>query len=144
MMDLLLWHLLEHFPDDYNLFVFSLLLKDDLDKLTVQNVFVCKDNQHRRYQDDPPAVGSALAAVPATCTFFSFSGYSQDVCGQYAHAKDQFLKNRKIKGKNKFLQQQQLPSSGYCICVPGHRVCWCWKWCARGPEHNTKPPLQVL
>jgi len=32
--------LIRALPDDYNLFVSSLLLKDDLDKITVQNVFV--------------------------------------------------------------------------------------------------------
>jgi len=35
--------LIRALPNDYNLFVPSLLLKDNLDKMTVQNVFVCED-----------------------------------------------------------------------------------------------------
>jgi hypothetical protein len=34
-------------PDDYNSFVSSLLLKDDLDKAAVQNAFVREDNQRK-------------------------------------------------------------------------------------------------
>jgi len=37
--------LIRALPDDYNLFVSSLLLKDNLDKVVVQNAFVRKDNQ---------------------------------------------------------------------------------------------------
>lgn len=37
--------LIRALPDDYNAVVSSLLLKDDLDKAAVQNVFVCEDNQ---------------------------------------------------------------------------------------------------
>jgi len=56
--------LIQALPDDYNSFVSSLLLKDDLDKMTVQNAFVREDNQRRHRQDDSPAVGSALVATP--------------------------------------------------------------------------------
>ena len=38
--------------DLQSLIVSSLLLKDDLDKITVQNVFVREDNQRRRCQDE--------------------------------------------------------------------------------------------
>ena len=93
--------LIQALPDDYNSFVSSLLLKDDLDKMTIQNVFVCEDNQRRRCQDDSPAVGSALVATPCLCTFCGYSGHSQDVCRQYARAKDQLVKNRNPRGKNK-------------------------------------------
>jgi hypothetical protein len=75
--------LIRALPDDYNLFVSSLLLKDDLDKMTVQNVFVRKDNQCRHRQDDSPAVGSALLASPSStppCTFCGSAGHCQDVC----------------------------------------------------------------
>jgi hypothetical protein len=92
--------LIRALPDDYNAFVSSLLLKDDLDNISVQNVFVREDNQGKRRQDDSPTVGSALAASSTSCTFCGFTGHSQDVCRQYARAKDQFLKNR-TKGKNK-------------------------------------------
>jgi len=85
--------LIQALPDDYNLFVSSLLLKDNLDKMTVQNAFVREDNQCRRRQDDSPAVGSALVATPCICTFCGYSGHSQDACRQYARAKDQLLKN---------------------------------------------------
>jgi len=95
MMNLPPWRLFELS------FVSSLLLKDDLDKMTVQNVFVCEDNQRRRRQDDSPAVGSALIAAPCICTFCGYSGHSQDACRQYARAKDQLLKNRNTRGKNK-------------------------------------------
>src|SRR5580765_7558645 len=54
--------LIRALPDDYNAFVSFLLLKDDLDKSAVQNVFVREDNQRRRRQDKSPPVGSALAA----------------------------------------------------------------------------------
>jgi hypothetical protein len=92
--------LIRALPDDYNAFVSSLLLKDDLDKISVQNAFVREDNQRKRRQDDSPTVGNALAASSTSCTFCGFTGHSQDVCRQYARAKDQFLKNR-TKGKNK-------------------------------------------
>ena len=93
--------LIRALPDDYNSFVLSLLLKDDLDKMTVQNVFVREDNQRRRCQDNSPAVGSALVATPCICTFCGYSGHSQDACRQYTCAKDQLLKNRNTRGKNK-------------------------------------------
>ena len=54
--------LIQALPDDYNAFVSSLLLKDDLDKIAVQNAFVCEDNQRKHCQDDSPTVGNALAA----------------------------------------------------------------------------------
>ena len=90
--------------DDYNSFVSSLLLKDDLDKITVQNAFVHEDNQHRHHQNESPAVESALVASPSSstnCRFCDYSGHTQDVCRQYAGAKDQFLMNRNTRGKNK-------------------------------------------
>ena len=93
--------LIRALPDDYNGFVSSLLLKDDLDKAAVQNAFVREDNQRRRRQEESPAVGNALAASPLSCTFCGFSGHSQDVCRQYARAKEEYQKNRKNKGKNK-------------------------------------------
>jgi hypothetical protein len=92
--------LIRALPDDYNAFVSSLLLKDDLDKISVQNAFVREDNQRKHHQDDSPTVGNALAASSTSYTFCGFTGHSQDVCRQYARAKDQFLKNR-TKGKNK-------------------------------------------
>ena len=88
--------LIRALPENYNLFVSSLLLKDDLDKITVQNVFVREDNQRRCHQDESPAVGSALVASPSSstnCGFCGYSGHSQDACRQYARVKDQFLKN---------------------------------------------------
>jgi len=39
--------LIHTLPEDYNLFVSSLLLKDNLNKAAVQIVFVCKNNQYR-------------------------------------------------------------------------------------------------
>jgi len=54
--------LIRALPDNYNSFVSSLLLKDDLDKAAVQIVFVREDNQCRHCQEESPAVGSALAA----------------------------------------------------------------------------------
>jgi len=50
--------LIRALPDDYNAFVSSLLLKDDLDKIAVQNAFVREDNQRKRRQDDSPTVGN--------------------------------------------------------------------------------------
>ena len=69
--------------------------------MTVQNAFVHEDNQRRRRQDDSPAVGSALIAASCICAFCGYSGHSQDACRQYARAKDQLLKNRNTRGKNK-------------------------------------------
>ena len=60
--------LIRALPDDYNAFVSSLLLKDDLDKIAVQNAFVCEDNQRKRRQDDSPTVGNALAASSTSWT----------------------------------------------------------------------------
>jgi len=74
--------LIQALPDDYNSFVLSLLLKDDLDKMTVQNAFVREDNQRRCHQDDSPAVGSTLIAASCICTFCGYSGHSQDACKQ--------------------------------------------------------------
>jgi len=54
--------LIRALPEDYNSFVSSLLLKDDVDKAAVQIAFVSKDNQHRRHQEESPAIGTALAA----------------------------------------------------------------------------------
>jgi len=88
--------LIRALPDNYNLFVSSLLLKDDLAKITMQNAFVCENNQRRRRQDESPAVRSALVAFPSSftnCGFCGYSGHTQDACRQYAQAKDQFLKN---------------------------------------------------
>jgi hypothetical protein len=71
-------------PDDYNAFVSSLLLKDDLDKISsVQNVFVREDNQRKRRQDDSPTVGNALAASSTSCTFCSFTGHAQGRFGDW-------------------------------------------------------------
>ena len=73
--------LIRALPDDYNSFVSSLLLKDDLDKMTVQNAFVREDNQHRRRQDDSPAVGSALIAAPRILwLLWPFTRCLQAVC----------------------------------------------------------------
>jgi len=88
--------LIQALPEDYNSFVLSLLLKDDLDKAVVQIAFVRKDNQHRRHQEESPAIGTALAASSSsstTCAFCGLSGHSQDICRQYARAKDQVGKN---------------------------------------------------
>ena len=88
--------LIRALPDDYNSFVSSLLLKDDLDKAAVQIAFVREDNQCRRRQEESPAVGGALAASstsPATCDFCGYSGHTQHECRQYARAKEQLLKN---------------------------------------------------
>ena len=88
--------LIQALPEDYNLFVSSLLLKDDLDKAVVQIGFVHADNQLRRRQEESPAIGTAVAASSSsstTCAFCGLSGHSQDVCRQYAHAKDQVGKN---------------------------------------------------
>jgi len=94
--------LIRALPDDYS-FVLSLLLKDDLDKMTVQSAFqtFVRITSRRRRQDDSPAAGSALIAAPCICTFCGYSGHSQDACRQYARAKDQLLKNRNTRGKNK-------------------------------------------
>ena len=76
--------LIQALPEDYNLFVSSLLLKDDLDKAAVQIAFVCA------------AVGTALASSSAsstTCAFCGSSGHSQDICRQYTGTKDQVGKN---------------------------------------------------
>ena len=88
--------LIRALPEDYNSFVSSLLLKDDLDKAAVQIAFVREDNQRRRRQEESPAIGTALATSSSssiTCAFCGSSGHSQDVCRQYAHAKDQVGKN---------------------------------------------------
>ena len=119
--------LIQALPDDYNAFVSSLLLKDDLDKIAVQNAFVREDNQRKRCQDDSPTVGNALATSSTSstsCTFCGFSGHSQDICRQYARAKDQFLKNRITKGKGKPNNTSNNSTSGNSFCIPGHRVCW--------------------
>ena len=89
--------LIRALPDDYNLFVSSLLLKGNLDKAVVQIAFVRKDNQRRRHQEESPAVGGALAASStssATCDFCGYTGHTQHECRQYAQAKDQLLKNQ--------------------------------------------------
>ncbi len=45
--------------DDYNVFVSSLLLRDDLDQIAVQNTFIHEeDHQHRRCQEESPPIGS--------------------------------------------------------------------------------------
>jgi len=56
--------LIRALPNDYNSFISSLLLKDDLDKVAVQNVFVHEDNKCKRRLDDFPAVGNTLATLP--------------------------------------------------------------------------------
>ena len=93
--------LIRALPDDYNAFVSSLLLKDDLDKSAVQNVFVPEDNQRRRRQDESPSIGTALAVSSGPCAFCGYNGHTQDVCRQYARAKDDLKKLRTTKGKNK-------------------------------------------
>src|SRR5258708_7963201 len=50
--------LIRALSENYNLFVSFLLLKDDLEKITVQNAFIREDNQCRCCQDDSPAVGT--------------------------------------------------------------------------------------
>ena len=96
--------LIRALPEDYNSFVSSLLLKDDLDKAAVQIAFVREDNQRRRRQEESPAIGTALAASSSSstiCAFCGSSGHSQDVCRQYARAKDQVGKNRNNRKKDK-------------------------------------------
>jgi len=100
--------LIRALPEDYNSFVSSLLLKDNLDKAAVQIAFVREDNQRRRRQEESPAIGTALAAsspTSTTCTFCGSSGHSQDVCRQYARAKDQVGKNRNNRKKDLRLQK---------------------------------------
>ena len=53
--------LIRALPDNYNAFLSSLLLKDDLDKAAVQNAFAHEDNQCRRRQEESPSIGTALA-----------------------------------------------------------------------------------
>ena len=77
--------LIRALPDDYNSFVSSLLLKDDLDKAAVQIAFVHEDNQCRCRQEESPAVGSALAASSTSstcCDFGSSTGHTQPECRQ--------------------------------------------------------------
>src|SRR5467141_1473569 len=96
--------LIRALPEDYNSFVSSLLLKDDLDKAAVQIACVREDNQRRRRQEESPAIGTALAASSSsstTCAFCGSSGHSQDICRQYARAKDQVGKNRNNRKKDK-------------------------------------------
>ena len=96
--------LIQALPDDYNSFVSSLLLKDDLDKAAFQIAFVREDNQCRRRQEESPAIGTALAASSSsstTCAFCGSSGHSKDVCRQYGCAKDQVGKNRNNRKKHK-------------------------------------------
>jgi len=102
--------LIQALPEDYNLFISSLLLKDHLDKAAVQNVFVHEDNQRRRRQEESPAIGTTLATSSSsstTCAFCGSSGHSQDVCRQYVHAKDQV--GRK-KDKANAAQTPETPS----------------------------------
>ena len=93
--------LIRALPDDYNGFVSSLLLKDDLDKFSVQNVFVREDTQRRRRQDESPAVGTALAAASGPCTFCGILGHTQDICRQCAQAKELLQKERANRSKNR-------------------------------------------
>jgi len=97
--------LIQALPEDYNSFVSSLLLKDDLDKAAVQIVFVHEDNQRRRRQEESPAIGTALATSSSssttTCAFCGSSGHSQDICRQYARAKEQVGKNRNNRKQDK-------------------------------------------
>jgi hypothetical protein len=106
--------LIRALPEEYNSFVSSLLLKDDLDKISVQNAFVREDTQRRRRQEESPAVGTALAASSGPCAFCNSSGHSQDVCRQYARAKELHHKNRaNYKGKkaNTTTQSQDTASA---------------------------------
>ncbi len=94
--------LIRALPDDYNAFVSSLLLRDDLDQIAVQNAFIREDHQRRRRQEESPSIGSALAtssALAIICAFCGYTGHTQDVCRQYARAKDQLKTNRNQKGK---------------------------------------------
>jgi len=43
--------LIQALPEDYNFFISSLLLKDNLDKAAVQIPFVREDNQRRCHQE---------------------------------------------------------------------------------------------
>ena len=74
--------------------------KDNLDKLSVQNAFVREDAQHRHCQDESPSVGSALTTSSVICTLCGYTGHMQDVCRQYACAKEQTQNNRNQRGKN--------------------------------------------
>jgi len=103
--------LIRALPEDYNLFVSSLSLKDDLDKAAVQIVFVREDNQRRRRQEESPAIGTALAAsspTSTTCTFCGSSGHSQDVCRQYARARWGRIKTTGRRTRPTLLRLQKL------------------------------------
>jgi len=103
--------LIQALPEYYNSFVSSLLLKDDLDKAAVKIAFVREDNKRRRRQEESPAIGTALATSSSsstTCAFCGLSGHSQDVCRQYAHAKDQVGKNQHNRKKDKANAAQTL------------------------------------
>ena len=102
--------LIRALPDDYNAFVSSLLLKDDLDKVTIQNAFVCKDAQHRRCQNKSPAIGSTLATAPGPCMFCGIYGHTQDICRQCAQAKELLQKERANRPKN---QSKNLPAQAH-------------------------------
>ena len=74
-----IFNIIRALPDNYNTFVSSLLLKDNLDKAAVQMAFVREDNQRRCHLEESPAVGGALAASStssATCDFCGYTGHT--------------------------------------------------------------------
>jgi len=72
-------------PEEYNSFVSSLLLKDNLDKAAVQEAFATEGNQRRR-RAEQPAVGTAFATSSSSskcCGFCGTEGHGIDDCNTY-------------------------------------------------------------
>ena len=109
--------LIRALPDDYNAFVSSLLLQDDLDKVSVQNAFVREDHQRRRRQEESPSVGSALATSSAICAFCGYTGHTQDICRHYARAKEQ---TQKLQPEGQEQQVQQHAKEGHRFSLASH------------------------
>ena len=96
--------LIRALPDDYNGFISSLLLKDKLDKSTVQSAFITQEIQQRRRANDQNGSNAAFRASTSSsstlCDFCSEKGHNVPNCASYKTQKA-YVERSKRRGARK-------------------------------------------
>src|SRR6267154_4110882 len=101
-------------PSEYSNFISSLLLKDKLDKSTVQQAFHTEEIQRHHHSEvelsDKALNIMSKATVDLICAFCNRPGHSQDKCYKYQKAM-KISRQTQNKEKAKVVAKQHNPSS---------------------------------
>jgi len=114
-------------PEEFSGFSSSLLLKDNLDKATVQQAFVTEETQRRRCANDTPTVGTAFKAVSSDtvvkCDFCGMHRHTIDKCYAYIAAQKsakENVQNRKKKGGRANKAKEESSNEGQKMELAGN------------------------